>query len=107
MAVIKMNENTFREMLELKETMLVEYWAPWCTYCRRLAPTFEKVSEEKAGFLTCGKVNVDDEKNLAAIEGIEVLPTLVLYQNGRSVASITAPESKSAIDDFLSNAFSR
>ena len=107
MAVMKMNEDTFREMLELRETMLVEYWAPWCTYCRRLAPTFERVAEEKAGFLTCGKINVDEEEHLAAIEGIEVLPTLVLYQNGRSVGSITAPESKAAIDTFLSDAFSR
>ena len=79
----------------------MDFWAPWCTYCRRIAPAFDKIAQQYADSLIVGKVNIDEEPALAQQEQIEVIPTLVLYRGGQAVASIVAPESKAMIDQFL------
>lgn len=102
MSAIQMNSETFRAALEQDEKyVLVDFWAPWCTYCRRIGPAYEKIAQEYGETLIVGKVNIDDEPLLASQEQIEVIPTLVLYRNGKAVASIVAPESKAMIDTFL------
>jgi thioredoxin len=84
-----------------QKPVLVEYWAPWCVYCRRIAPVLGKITDQYADMLVVGQVNIDDEPQLASKEQIEVIPTLVLYQNGQALGSIVAPESKAAIDQFI------
>ena len=79
----------------------MEFWAPWCVYCRRIAPALDKVAQQYAGKVMVAKVNIDDEPLLAAREQIEVIPTLIIYQNGQALGSIVAPESKARIDDFI------
>lgn len=97
-----MNAETFRDALSRSEKpVLVDFWAPWCTYCRRIAPAFDKIAQQYADSLIVGKVNIDEEPALAQQEQIEVIPTLVLYRGGQAVASIVAPESKTMIDQFL------
>ena len=97
-----MNAETFRDALAQSEKpVLVDFWAPWCTYCRRIAPAFDKIAQQYADSLIVGKVNIDEEPALAQQEQIEVIPTLVLYRGGQAVASIVAPESKAMIDQFL------
>ncbi len=97
-----MNAETFRDALARSEKpVLVDFWAPWCTYCRRIAPAFDKIAQQYADSLIVGKVNIDEEPALAQQEQIEVIPTLVLYRGGQAVASIVAPESKAMIDQFL------
>ena len=81
--------------------VLVDFWAPWCTYCRRIGPAFDKIAQQYADSLIVGKVNIDEEPALAQQEQIEVIPTLVLYRDGQAVASIVAPESKAMIEQFL------
>ena len=81
--------------------MLVEYWAPWCVYCRRIAPVLEKVETQFANTVVMGQVNIDDVPLLAHQEQIEVIPTFVLYKYGKAVSSIVAPESRAAIEEFL------
>ena len=87
--------------------VLVEFWAPWCTYCRRIGPAYDKIAQQYGDSLIVGKVNIDDEPALSQQEQIEVIPTLVLYQNGQAVASIVAPESKAMIDQFLEESFNK
>ena len=87
--------------------MLVDFWAPWCTYCRRIGPAYDKIAQQYGDSLIVGKVNIDDEPALSQQEQIEVIPTLVLYQNGQAVASIVAPESKAMIDQFLEESFNK
>ena len=102
MSVMNMNHEQFNNIvLNGSEPVLVEFWAPWCVYCRRIAPALEKVADQNIGKLKVAQINIDDEPLLATKEQIEVIPTLVLYQNGQALASIVAPESKARIDDFI------
>jgi thioredoxin len=97
----QMNEAIFREALAGGQLVLVEYWAPWCVYCRRIAPVLEKVETQFANTVVMGQVNIDDVPLLAHQEQIEVIPTFVLYKDGKAVSSIVAPESRAAIEEFL------
>ena len=106
MSTIDMNKNSFDEMVNSGSPVLVEFWAPWCSYCRRIGPAYERVAEEYSGRLTVGRVNIDDEGALADAEKVEVVPTIVLYRDGKAAGSIVAPDSKAAIDEFLGSALS-
>lgn len=102
MSAINLNAEAFRTALSQSDKpVLVEFWAPWCTYCRRIGPAYDKIAEQYADSLIVGKVNIDGEAALSRQEQIEVIPTLVLYQNGQAIASLVAPESKAMIDQFL------
>ena len=95
------NKRTLDEYVAEGKTVLVEFSAPWCVYCRRLAPAMEKIAEEYKDILTVGSVNIDNEQELARQERIEVVPTLVLYKNGQAMDSIVGPGSKAAVEDFI------
>lgn len=100
--MIAMNKELFdKNAMEGSQPVLVEFWAPWCVYCRRIAPALGKVAQQYAGALSVGQVNIDEEPVLAEKERIEVIPTLVLYQNGEVLGSIVAPESKARIEEFI------
>ena len=100
--MIEMNQELFvRNAMEDSQPVLVEFWAPWCVYCRRTVPALERIAEQYEGNVLLGKVNFDEEPKLAQREQIEVVPTLILYQNGKALGSIVAPESKARIEAFL------
>ena len=102
MSAQNMNTEAFRAALAQSEKpVLVDFWAPWCTYCRRIGPAYDKIAQQYADTLVVGKINIDEEAALSQQEQIEVIPTLVLYRDGQAVASIVAPESKAMIDQFL------
>lgn len=107
MSAINMNKAQFDQFMQEAKPVLVDYWAPWCVYCRRIAPAYEKIAEEYGDQLVIGKVNIDDEPQLAEAEKIEVIPTLVLYRGGKAVDSIVAPDSKAAIERFIKDAMER
>ena len=101
MAAMDMNHEQFQTMMAEGRLLLVDYWAPWCSYCRRISPAYDKVAEQYKDTLTVAKINIDDARLLAQEERIEVIPTLVLYRDGKAVSSIVAPESKAMIDAFI------
>ena len=101
MKPMELNELELNRLLESGEAVLVDYWAPWCVYCRRITPALQKVSQEYSNSLVVGQVNIDEEPMLAHRERIEVVPTLILYQNGEALGSIVAPESKARIEEFI------
>ena len=99
--MMKMNQKVFEEqVLAGNKPVLVEFWAPWCVYCRRIAPALEKLAQQQENLIV-GQVNIDEEPLLANREHIEVIPTFVLYENGQALGSIVAPESKVRIEEFI------
>ena len=80
MAAKNMNSKEFYEAMEQGKEVLVDYWAPWCSYCRRIAPAYEKVAQQYGSNLVIAQINIDEEPLLAHKEQIEVIPTLVLYR---------------------------
>ena len=101
MSILNMNAESYRKYTQAEQPVLVEFSAPWCVYCRRLAPALESVAEEYRDTLVFGAVNIDDEPELAQSEKIEVVPTLLIYQNGQVLGSIVAPESKAQLVAFI------
>ena len=96
-----MNNEQFRNYMNEGKAMLVDYWAPWCVYCRRIGPAYEKIAQQYGDRLVIAKINIDEEPVIAHQEKIEVIPTLVLYEGGQAIASIVAPESKAKIEEFI------
>lgn len=100
--MIEMNKELFQQLaVEGDKPVLVEFWAPWCVYCRRIAPALKKVANEMEDKIRIAQVNIDDVPELAHQERIEVIPTLVIYHKGEALASIVAPESKARIEEFI------
>lgn len=99
---ITLTHTTFDdEVLASDVPVLVDYWAPWCGPCRVLGPVVDEIAEERAGTLKVAKVNVDDEPRLAQSAGVQGIPFVVLYLDGRPVATATGSRPKQALIDAL------
>ena len=107
MGASNINKEQFAQMMQSDKPVLVDFWAPWCSYCRRIGPAYDKIAEEYGDRLMVVKINIDDESQLADAERIEIIPTLVLYRNGSVIDSIVAPESKAMIDRFIKEALEK
>ena len=105
MTAIDFNKELFEKHVnDNNKPVLVDFWAPWCVYCRRIAPALNILADQYKDVLVIGKVNIDDEQELALQEQIEVIPTLIIYQGGKILASIVAPESKAQLEAFIKEA---
>ena len=82
--------------------VLAEFWAPWCTYCRRITPVMEKLKAERQD-IEIVQVNIDDEPALADKYKIEVIPTMLMFVNGEHGQELVAPGSKRQIEEFISS----
>lgn len=99
---------TYQELISQSEKpVLVEFTAPWCSYCRRLAPALEQVAREHQEDLLVCQIDYDSQPELVEREQIELIPTLLLYQGGQLLGSIVAPESKAQLEDFLAESLSK
>jgi thioredoxin 1 len=84
--VVKLSDENFDEqVLNDKGPVLVDFWAPWCGPCRMVAPVIEAVAGELAGRLKVGKLNVDENGEVASKFGIMSIPTLILFKDGKQV----------------------
>lgn len=85
MAVLHFNEEGFDKALATGGLMVVDFWASWCGPCKMLAPTIEKLGEQYEGKAIVGKVDVDEEQNLAMRFGVMSIPTLVYFKDGKEI----------------------
>ena len=83
---VEVNGNSFKqEVLESSIPVLVDFWASWCMPCRMLDPITEKLAEENQGKLKVCKLNTDENQNIAAQYGIQGIPTLIVFKEGKEV----------------------
>jgi thioredoxin 1 len=94
--IILTSENFENEVLKSDKNVLVDFWASWCGPCKMLAPTIEAIAEEYDSFKV-GKVNVDDEPDLAQAYGISSIPTLILFKDGKAADMMVGLRSKDEI----------
>ena len=107
MAVIKLTKDNFdQEVMQSDKPVLVDFYADWCGPCKMMGPVVEEISNEETGVKVC-KINIDEEGALAEEARVEVIPTLILYRDGKAVDSIVNPGSKAAIDQFIQAALSQ
>lgn len=87
--VVNANENSFQEeVLDSAIPVLVDFWAPWCGYCTRLAPVLDELAQEMGSQIKVTKVNVDESRSLAQRYGVMSLPTMIVFKSGEEVEKI-------------------
>ena len=89
------------EVLASEKPVLVDFWATWCMPCRMLSPTVEEVADETEGRAVVGKVNVDEEMELARRYRVASIPTLIVFENGAEVRRSVGVVEKEDIYDLL------
>jgi len=104
--ITELNEENFQqEVLNSTTPVLVDFWAPWCGPCQRIAPVVEELAAENAGRLKVGKVNVDQSPQLAAEYGVNGIPTLMVFKNGEVIRSLIGLQPKARLQEAINAAF--
>lgn len=85
MAVLHLDQDNFDQTIGSAETVLVDFWAPWCGPCKMLGPVFEEAEKEVGEKAVLAKVNVDEQQDLAAKFGITSIPTIVVFKSGKEI----------------------
>jgi thioredoxin 1 len=93
-------ENFEQEVLKSEKTVLLDFWAVWCGPCMMLSPIVDEIAEENDAISVC-KVNVDEQPELAMQFGIESIPTLLVFKEGKAVAKSVGVRPKEAILELL------
>ena len=101
---VDFKEVSFKEdVLDSSKPVLVDFWAEWCGPCKMLTPTIDEIATEYIDTAVVGKLNVDENPNIAAEYGIRSIPSLLFFHNGEVKKQITGVVPKSNIEEILNN----
>ena len=100
MSVLTFNKNNFKEIIAADKTVLLDFWAPWCGPCRMVSPIVDEIAEEHPE-LAVGKINVDEEGELAQAFGVMSIPTLVVLRDGKIVNQSVGAKPKAQILELV------
>lgn len=101
MEVVLTVENFETEVLKSDIPVLVDFWATWCGPCRMIAPVIEEIANDYEGKIKVGKINVDEQGELAVKYGISSIPTLLLFKGGEVVKKTLGYMPKDAVEKFI------
>ena len=99
--IILTTANFEEEVLRSDKPVLVDFWATWCGPCRMLSPVIAQIAEEQDGVVKVGKVDVDEQPELAYRYGISSIPTLKVFKNGQLIKSSVGVVPKAMIEEML------
>lgn len=100
MAVIKVNKDNFDQVKASNKTVLLDFYADWCGPCRMVSPLIDEIAEERDD-IAVGKINVDDDPELASQFGVFSIPTLVVLKDGEVAQQATGARPKANILEML------
>ena len=101
MAVVTITKDNFEsEVLQSAQPVLLDFWASWCGPCRMLSPIVDEVAEERTD-IKVGKVNVDEQPELAAEFGVMSIPTLLVFENGKLTRQAVGARPKAGVLELL------
>jgi thioredoxin 1 len=108
MADLNLTDQTFKqEILENKVISVVDFWAPWCGPCRIVSPVIDELAKEYEGKVKIGKINVDENSQIASQYGVMSIPSVLFFKNGQPVKTMVGAQSKESykqeIDTLISS----
>ena len=102
MSIINITKENFQsEVLEAKKPILVDFWAPWCGYCRRISPALDQIGEDREDSVQIGKINIDEQMELAERFGVMTIPTMILFKVGKAGEPLGAAQTRDQIEQWM------
>jgi thioredoxin 1 len=102
MSVITINKNNFEEeVLKSEKIVLIDFWASWCGPCRMMSPVIDEIAEEMGENIKVGKINIDEEKELAIKYDVMSIPTFIVFKNGNEAGRSVGVQDKEEIKNML------
>lgn len=102
MAVLTLTKENFEsEVMQSGTPVLVDFWAEWCGPCRMFSPIVDEFAEENQGAVKVGKVNVDEQPDLAGRYGVMSIPTAILFKGGEVSATLIGVQPKEALEELI------
>ena len=102
--VVFTDQNFQSQVLGSKIPVIVDFWAPWCGPCRMVSPIIDELAKEFEGKITVGKLNVDENPDVAGTYGVMSIPTVMIFKDGKPLKSVVGAQGKESYKKNISEA---